>query len=130
MTTAVNQINAFTGAARPNVSGFAGRSSSERTLDRWFNTAAFSQPATFQFGNAPRTFGNVRGPALQNFDLSLFKNTVFHERYTFQLRCEGFNVLNRANFNNPGTVFGTAQFGVVSTTGPARVLQIGAKLYF
>jgi hypothetical protein len=35
---------------------------------------------------------------------------------SFQLRVEAFNIQNRANFGVPGTVYGTAQFGVISTT--------------
>jgi len=42
----------------------------------------------------------VRTGSLVNFDMSLFKNIPFHERYNIQLRLEAFNILNHPNFND------------------------------
>jgi len=62
--------------------------------------------------------------------VSLFKNNRVREWANLQLRFEAFNIVNRANFGLPGTVFGSAQFGVITGTGPARILQVAAKLIF
>ncbi len=104
---------------------------SERTLLRYFNTAAFVSPETnsYRFGNAGR--GTIRGPGFSNLDLSVFKNFKFQERYGFQLRGEFFNLPNHPNFGNPNATFGGATFGTISSTaGNARQVQIAAKLTF
>lgn len=132
LTTQVNQVNAFNSSSRPNVApGASGKlPADQRSIDRWFNTSVFSQPPAFSFGNVARALPDVRNPGLENFDLSLFKNTRFTERLSFQLRFEAFNVLNHTNFGRPGTALGNAAFGVISTAGPSRALQVAAKIMF
>jgi len=126
-----NQVQAFSGSRpdmRPGAS--ANLPSDQRSIQRWFDTSVFSQPAPFRFGNAPRALPDARDPGWQNFDLSLLKRTSITERVDFHLRFEFFNAFNRANFGTPGTGLGTPQFGVISSTGPARMVQIAARLAF
>jgi hypothetical protein len=54
---------------------------------------------------------DVRGPACNNIDLSLMKNTNIRETVQLQFRAEYFNVLNHPNFWQPNTAFGSQQFG-------------------
>jgi Carboxypeptidase regulatory-like domain/TonB-dependent Receptor Plug Domain len=42
----------------------------------------------------------IRSGGLWNFDMSIFKNIPIRERYTIQLRLEGYNVFNHPNFND------------------------------
>ena len=42
------------------------------TIEQWFNTAAFAQPALGSFGNSGRSI--LRGPGINNLDLGFFKN--------------------------------------------------------
>ena len=129
--TAVNQTNSFGGGSRPNNNGTsANLPSGERTLDRWFNTAVFSQPPPFTFGNTSRTLPDVRTPSLTNFDFSLTKNTRITERFTTQFRAEFFNAFNHANFGSPGTALGNANFGVISSALDPRIIQFGLKILF
>jgi hypothetical protein len=73
----------------------------------YINLACFSYPtesATYNpfLGNAGRN--SVPGPALQDFDMSVVKNTVvkrISESFNVQFRAELFNVFNRSNYNNP-----------------------------
>jgi hypothetical protein len=126
-----NQVQAFSGA-RPDTKPGASANlpSDSRSIDRWFDTSIFSQPAQFRFGNVSRVLPDARGPGLRNFDFSLLKNTAIAEQVNFQLRFEAFNALNRAHFGDPGATLGTAQFGVINSTGPSRVIQIAAQLVF
>lgn len=41
-----------------------------------------------------------------------------------------FNAFNRANFTTPNSSIGNALAGVISNTAPARVMQLGLKIYF
>jgi hypothetical protein len=122
---------AFVGL-RPNLIGnpvIEGSEQSDR-VRQWFNTLAFQQPAAFTFGNAPRTFSNLRGPGYFATNLSLQRDFKLSERARFQFRTEAFNLFNRANFTNPVTVLGTATFGQIILTEDPRQFQFAAKFYF
>ena len=47
-----------------------------------------------------------------------------------ELRAEAFNLLNTAPFASPGAILGTTTFGVISSAGDPRVVQLAAKLLF
>lgn len=98
----------------------------ERTLGRWFDTAAFAQPADFRNGTSG--VGILQGDGIVNLDLSLLRNFPIGENRKLQLRGEFFNIANHANFGDPGRVLGGPGFGVVATAAPARRVQIGARL--
>src|SRR6266849_5851877 len=68
-------------------------------LNRWFDPTAFLFPTAGTYGNVGR--GTLRGPALANTDISVFKTTPLLERFRLQFRAEFFNIFNRANFGIP-----------------------------
>lgn len=111
-------------------------------LSQYFNTSAFvtSQRgtgplplATFDpnhpFGNTPRNF--LWGPGQKNVDVSLIKFLPFSENLRGEFRAEFFNVFNWVNYANPGSQFGLANFGQITSaaSGP-RVVQFAFKLNF
>ena len=102
--------------------------SGQRTTGRWFDTAAFIDPQTGVLGNT--TPGAVWGPGTQNWDLSIFKNTLISEHKTIQFRCEMFNSFNHVNFSQPDTNSSDPTFGQISGAGAAREIQLGLKLLF
>jgi hypothetical protein len=127
--TTANTTNAFpAGPLRPNLVGNPTLDSDQRTITRWFNTAAFADPAPFTFGNAPRSV--LRGASIVTTDTTLEKSFSFNERWKFDLRGELYNLLNHANFNVPGFTKGAADFGVVSSARPGRTAQLAARLTF
>jgi hypothetical protein len=129
VTTQANTTNAFNpGAQRANQVGDPNLPSSDRSPTRWFNTAAFVQPAQFTFGNVSRAA--FTGPSLQNFDMSLLKNFPFMERFNLQFRFESFNILNKANFEDPNTSLGSPGFGTLGAARAARSIQFGLRLSF
>jgi hypothetical protein len=117
-------------APRPNV--VPGQSpnltSSERTLQRWFNTAAFIAQPAFTFGNAGRNL--VTAPGRRNLDAAIYKAFPFGEQRSLQLRGEFFNATNTPFFGAPGSNLGTPQFGIINSAGDARIVQVAAKFYF
>jgi hypothetical protein len=50
--------------------------------------------------------------------------------YQFELRCEVFNLLNRANFDLPNRIFGTPNFGRIFSAKSPGEMQFAAKLSF
>jgi hypothetical protein len=125
----------FVSNAQPNENGqnpvLSGDSHSR--LNQWFNTADFSQPAAYTYGNSGRNLPNVRGDHTNSFDMSLFRNITFgHDgRFSVQMRAEFFNALNHVQFGNPGLSFGNATFGVISSQGNSpRAGQLALRFQF
>lgn len=124
--------------------GFAGDIEGSRTLDAYFNTAAFTRSALFlvsttrnpafhpaaPYGNTPRNLLYGRGQ--KNVDLAVVKFLPFTERLRGEFRTEFFNVFNFVNYANPGNnVLVPATFGrITSTSAGPRVIQFAFKLNF
>jgi hypothetical protein len=129
VVTQTNTTNVFSaGAQRASVAQDPNLPNSEKTLDRWFETAAFVQPEPFTFGNAGR--GIVRADGRINFDFSLVKNVNFSESAYVQFRGEVFNAFNHTDFGLPGRSLGGPGFGTISDATDARVLQLGLRMVF
>lgn len=74
---------------------------------------------------------SFRAAGMASVDLSLTKLVPVTERVGLQIRMEGFNVLNRANFAIPVRILESPGFGSSARTQtPARVLQLALKLTF
>ncbi len=113
---------------RPNLLRNPNLPSGEQTLGRWFDTGAFAAPAPFTFGNSPRS--GLRSASIQSVDATLSKEFALTERYALNLRGEFYNLFNHANFDLPGPVLGTANFGSVLSARQARAIQLGLRLSF
>jgi outer membrane receptor protein involved in Fe transport len=111
---------------RPNVT--RDPNNGPRTVQKWFDTGAFELPPQFSYGNSGKNI--IDGPPIKSFDFSVFKNWNIVEKISLQFRAEFFNLTNTPQFNPPGTTFGTASFGVISSAGDPRQIQFGLKLIF
>lgn len=132
---ATSVSNVLTGASvnvspteRPNLNGTPNLPSDQRTITHWFNTAAFSIPAQYAWGTAGP--GILVGPGYFNFDLGIHRNFPIKERIKLTYRAEMFNTFNHTNFNNPSATIGSSSAGVISSTNPARIMQMALKVMF
>lgn len=103
----------------------------------FFNTCAFTDPAYGSFGNVGQN--TVRGPGLQDWDMSFQKDFPAGEKRRFEFRTEMFNIFNHPNFlfaqpgpqnSNNATVFGTPSFGYVTAARAPRQVQFALKFYY
>jgi len=99
-----------------------------KSIAEWFNTAAFAQPDAGVIGTSGRNI--LRGPGINNWDMSLFKNFEFREKMRLQLRLESFNAFNHTQWNGPDHNIADPQFGQVTSTRDARINQVGVKFLF
>jgi hypothetical protein len=122
--------NAFAGfgTQRPNVSSETALRDDERSVSRWFNTAAFSTAPAFTLGSASRN--PVRGPGYRNLDLALIRRVPVWSGNVLELRAEVFNATNTPPLGPPNGTFGSAAFGTITTAGDPRVIQLAAKFIF
>jgi len=99
-----------------------------RTGLPYFNTTAFSKIPLGTLNTAgKRTFV---GPGINNFDMSLLKETKITETTSLEFRAEFFNVFNHAQFLNPSGSFTASTFGIVTSARAPRIGQLALKFLF
>ncbi len=117
---------------RPNVNGgwTKGAPSNDEIVGgaTWFNTSALTPPAVGEIGTLGRN--SINGPDYKNVDLALTKNIRLKGSHELQLRIEGFNIFNFANFNNPNGDTTSNDFGKITSVIAPRTLQLGARYSF
>ena len=132
VTSVQNTTNSFGGNQRPNRTGLTSRTPGgvKDRIDNYLDRAAFSNPPRYTFGNNGRFLPENRGPGRQSWDVSFAKSFPIGELFRLDFRAETFNLLNRANFVGPATVFGQPQFGTIRQTENPRWIQLALKLNF
>lgn len=110
---------------------------SERTFSRNFRTDVFRLPARGTIGTAQNPL--LRGPGVNNFDISLFKSFAIHEQVRAQFRCEMYNAFNHTQFSAFDTVarFDVAtgaqvnqRLGEFTAARTPRIMQLALRLTF
>ena len=99
-----------------------------RTVAKYFNTAAFSAAPQFVIGTSSRN--PVRGPGLQEADLMIGKTFRITERVNLEFRAEAFNVSNTPPLNDPNGSFGSSAFGSITSAGNPRDFEFVGKIHF
>ena len=102
-------------AARVIVLSNPAISKSAQTVARFFNPTVFARPAAGTVGNAPKDV--VRGPGINNWDTSVFKDLPIKERVRFSFRWEFYNTFNHTQFFAMDT---TARFDASGNQANAR----------
>jgi Carboxypeptidase regulatory-like domain len=107
---------------RPDLRGNPNLPSEQRTIDRWFDPAAFAPPTPGAFGTAGK--GTIQGPGSTVWDLGFAKLFNLGDRLRLRWELTGTNVLNRPNYSNPGiNISSLAQVGVISGIGDVSDLD-------
>ena len=107
------------------------------------NAQVVADPSLATYGSLPRNY--LRGPNYVNFDMAFAKTTAITERVKIEFRAEFFNLLNHANFLNPGvtnngngTFSGggggvnptSSLFGQITSTYDPRIIQLALRFTF
>lgn len=116
-------------ADRPNLLSNP-NSHAPHSVNKWFNTGAFSPAAAGSFGNESRNA--VNGPGYGTLDLAVARSFPVTHSTSVKFRAESFNLTNHPNFYNPNpsSYYGTSSFGKISTAYQQRQLQFSAKFVF
>jgi hypothetical protein len=107
-----------------------------RTINNWFNPAAFAVPAPGTWGNLGYDAG--RGPGYYEIDTALEKKMTITERLALDFRAEAFNLFNHPIYGNPASNISSGSFGTITSqlnngatgTGSSRRLQFMLRLEF
>lgn len=109
----------------------------QRTFSRNFNTDAFLPAAVGTFGNAAKDV--IRGPGINNWDISLFKNfPVRGDVRKLQFRAEFYNAFNHTQFSSLDTTTrfdaqgrqANARLGEFTSARAARRIQLALRFDF
>jgi hypothetical protein len=140
------QVADLTGAAGAGVdsrvvlTGDPNLPKSERTISRHFRTEVMRPPTreNFGIGNAPKD--PIRGPGINNWDISVIRDFPFtrDSARNLQFRFEMYNAFNHTQFSgvDTGARFDAtgnqvnARFGEYTAARAARRIQLGLKLNF
>lgn len=130
IVTSNSSLTGVANTVRPNVTGpiqIIG------DVNRWFDPSVFV--AVDGFGNLRRN--SVVGPSFVNLDVSIAKTIRMPARLRAVLQADVFNVLNHANWGQPGRIVGSPNIGVITNTrfppgdsGSSRQTQLGVKILF
>jgi hypothetical protein len=124
--------------ALPNV---IGRPSYPQNVNCWYYDSANAKCAAFSGSNAfsipaPGVFGNagrnsLRGPGIQDLDVSISRNFAITERMKVQFRAEAFNLTNTVAFGLPNSNVSGGSPGVItSLAADPRIMQFALRLTF
>jgi hypothetical protein len=111
------------------------KNSCSATGCNYLNTAGFVRVPVSTTTNAtlrPGTYIHdmARGPGELNVHTTFAKSFEIGAGRRLQVRADIFNVLNRANYNNPQTAITNVNFGRITGAAGSRTLQFGARLTF
>ena len=119
------------GNQHPDATGVSADLGGAQTIYKWFDTAAFTHPANYTFGNLGRTYTAVRRDLTRNIDASLFKAFRIMEKLRLEFRAEAFNLTNTPVFAAPNRTVDSSSFGIVtSQNNQPRQFQLGLKLIY
>jgi hypothetical protein len=97
----------------------------------FLNRAAYTTPATGQWGNAGRN--SIRGPATLTMDAALARTIRIRGNYSLDVRLEANNFLNHATFTNWNTIWTpttNSTFGLPASVNAMRSIQLSGRFRF
>ena len=124
-----NSGAALYSSLRPDSTGLpANLSREERTIDRYFNTAAFTIPAG-EYGDVGRN--TIIGPGTYMVNLSIRKGFNLDDNFRrLDLSWRIQNLLNHPNWTSVGTTLNALNFGLVTGVGAMRSMTFDLRIRF
>jgi hypothetical protein len=137
-------------APRVVITGNVNKSPGDRMLEAWFDTSVL-QPAVKGSTGVDSVLRPLRGPGINNWDISIFKKILLpkNEQRYFQFRLEMYNAFNHTQWSavNTAATFdangkltnlptslggggGRFGFGALTTARNPRTMQAALKFYF
>jgi hypothetical protein len=130
LTTSSNNSFDQTGNGQQFPNQIGNPNPSHRTINQWYNPAAFGQPDPGTYGNTQRN--NLYGPSYFIMNAAIGK--TFHipwENIGLEIRASAQNVLNHPSFNNPNASIGDPNAGIINSLRVGgRTMQLYGRISF
>jgi hypothetical protein len=123
-----NELGTFSGGQYVTEVGNPNIARGSRTVEKWFNTSAFSITPPDTLGNAPRAA--LYGPGQNVWDISLMRDIPVREHSAFTIRVDAHNAFNHPQFSGLGTTITSANFGQVTGAEDPRMLLLVGRFRF
>jgi trimeric autotransporter adhesin len=124
---ATNVAGGVNGTLRANYNGEAIQIG-DRSIEHWFNTGAFTEPAAGTYGDSGRN--TVIGPGSWLMSLVLSKNFPMKDMMGLEMRAEADNVLNHANYSGIDTTVNSPTYGQVTSVASMRKMILSLHYRF
>ena len=98
------------------------------TIDEFFNTSAFSVPATGLFGNSARNL--IIGPGSHQLNAQFSRDVRMGGNRALTLQLNASNLVNMVNYGTVDTVVNSPTFGQVLSVRPMRSMQFTMRFRF
>jgi len=98
------------------------------SVNQWFNTAAFTEPPSGQFGDAGRN--TIRGPGSIVFNVAFTKVVPVTDTQVVELRAQASNIFNTPQFSAIDAIVNSPSFGRVTAVASMRKFQMSARYRF
>ena len=134
-----NPISITAACSFPGVSGlgcYADRlkngnlPSGSQSMNQWFDTTAYANPAAYSFGSGSRTEPNLRNPGAISFDSVMSRWQPIRERMRLQFRAEMYNLLNHPNLGAPSASITSSTYGQITSKSGNRTVTMALRLEF
>ena len=123
----------FNPQKRPNRASGEGRTSGsfDPNADRYLSSSGWTDPGSFNFGNAPINDGTVRGPRNITEDLSIFKDIWLSEQFKMRFETNFGNLFNRVVYCGPNGNWSAGSFGqIFGQCNIPRSIQFALRVDF
>jgi hypothetical protein len=128
VTGAVSDVARGTnGTLRANYTGEP-ISLADPTIDRFFNTSAFTIPAAGTFGNASRNL--IIGPGSRQLNAQLARDVRLGGNRVMSLQLNTTNLLNMVNYGAIDTAVNSPTFGQILSVRGMRSTQLNLRFRF
>jgi hypothetical protein len=128
ITQEANQLGIFSGAQYVTQVGNPNIPRGQRTVNEWFNPAAFQVTKPDILGNTPRAA--LYGPGQNVWDVSLMRDIPLWEHTAFTVRVDAHNVFNHPQFDGLGTTITSSNFGQATGADDPRMLLLVGRFRF
>jgi hypothetical protein len=114
---------------RPNLSGDPMTPEADRGPNNYLSKTTVTVPdVAHPFGTAGRNV--AKSPATYQADVRLQKDFPLAEKTKLEFQAECFNLLNKTNFQAPNANRSNSNYGTITSTFAARVMQFALRLQF
>jgi hypothetical protein len=101
---------------------------SSPTIDRFFNTTAFTIPATGAFGNATRNM--IIGPGSKQVNAQFARDIRLGREHVVSVQWNATNLFNTVNYGSLDTNLNSPTFGQILSARPMRSTQLNLRFRF
>jgi hypothetical protein len=98
------------------------------TIDSFFNTSAFSLPASGVFGSAGRN--TIIGPGSKDLSAQFSRDVSMRANRSLSVQLRASNLLNLVNYASVDTVVNSPSFGQITSARPMRTMQLVLRFRF